>query len=148
VTVTVEGPPHVDSPLVGEGQPETHSAVDSADIETKLEALGVDSVAPSVTEVLIEGEGEAAPLSVTNAVEVSFAKVTVSVLENPTSSEVEEPGASAAKVEVVVEMVMVTAADEVEVTVESVVHVVEFHNLTKRKFISHYFSVPDMERLV
>lgn len=127
--VTVERPPHVDSACVDEREPDTPSAVDSADIaELELETLGVGSTVLSVTKVLTE-EMETAALAVTKAVEVSLAKVTVSVLENPPPTDVEELELSAGLVEVVVEMVIVTVADEVEVVVESVVHVVELNDL-------------------
>lgn len=130
---TVVAPPHVVSVLVEEREPDTPSAVDSADTEeAEPKALEVDSMVRSVSKVLIEVK-EAATLAVTKTVEVPFAKVSVSVLEKLPSSEVEELKVPAAAVKVVVEMVMVTVADEVEVTVDDpVVHVVEFHSLTTK----------------
>jgi hypothetical protein len=110
VTLTVVPPPHVDSELVEDREPETPSAVDSADIE----------------------EGVLETLAVTKAVEVWLARATVSVLVSLLSSEVEELGVSAPRVEVIVVMVIVTVADEVEVTVESVVHWVVFQDLTNK----------------
>lgn len=96
-------------------------------------------------------------LAVTKAVEVWLAKVTVSVLVTLPLSEAEElvvsavwvevdelvvptvwvDVVSALRVEVVVVIVIVTVADDVEVTVESV-HVVVFQALFDKRIVSYY----------
>ena len=154
----------MDSRVIDAEDPEIPATVDCANIElVELEAPEADSVATLVTEVLTLGEEdvmleeipvldvtvaleEAVSLAVTVAVDVPFAVITVSVLENSSSPDVEELEVTPCTVLVVVESVMVIVAEVVEVVVPSVVHVVELNNLSRRTFSQPLLFLAYMRR--